>query len=378
MSLISRRLLLATATATLLPGAAAAPPAGSAPLRRTDGNEAGLHSRASRRGLFYGSAIESGALRGEPALMEHIRIECGMLVSEANFKWADLHPAPDKFSFERADMLTAYAARQAMRVRGHTLVWHEANPDWLEQALTPGTGEKLLTGHIGVVAGHFRRRLAHWDVVNEPLKPEDGKPFGLRDSLWLRALGPRYLDIAFHACAAADPDALRVVNEFGTDYAIDWQERKRQALLTLLADLKARNVPVQAVGLQAHLDAAEPALDQTVLNRFVADIAALGMAVIVTELDVRDDRLPADIATRDAAVAAHARAWLEAVLAHPAVLGVLTWGLSDKGSWLDQRFPRPDGLPQRPLPLDARMQRKPLWSALAAALDAAPARVARG
>jgi endo-1,4-beta-xylanase len=275
-------------------------------------------------------------------------------------------------------MLTAYAARHAMRVRGHTLVWHEANPDWLAQALTPETGEKLLTEHIHVVAGHFRRRLAHWDVVNEPLKPEDGKPFGLRDTPWLSALGPRYLDIAFHACAAADPDALRVMNEFGIDYAIDWQERKRQALLTLLADLKARNVPVQAVGLQAHLDAAEPALNQTVLNRFVSDIAALGMKVIVTELDVRDDRLPADIATRDAAVAAHARAWLDAVLVHPAVLGVLTWGLSDKRSWLNKNFPRPDGLPQRPLPLDTELRRKPLWSALAAALDTAPARPGRG
>jgi len=178
--------------------------------------------------------------------------------------------------------------------------------------------------------------------------------------------------------AAADPGALRVVNEFGIDYAIDWQERRRAALLTLLADLKARNVPVQAVGLQAHLDAAEPALDHTVLNRFVSDIAGLGMKVIVTELDVRDDRLPADIATRDAAVAAHARAWLEAVLVHPAVLGVLTWGLSDKRSWLNKKFPRPDGLPQRPLPLDAAMRRKPLWSALAAALDTAPARPGRG
>jgi endo-1,4-beta-xylanase len=337
-----------------------------------------LHSRAVRKGVFYGAAIASGALRGERALMKHVPVECGMLVSEANFKWAALRPAPDKFNFEAADLLMAYAVRHGMGVRGHNLLWHEANPDWLEKTLTPANGEKLLTEHIRVVAGHFRRKLAHWDVINEPLKPEDGKPFGLRDSLWLRALGPRYLDIALHACAEADPDALRVVNEFGTDYAIDWQERRRAALLTLLADLKARGVPVQAVGLQAHLDAAEAKLDQTVLQRFVRDIAGLGMKVIVTELDVRDDRLPADIATRDAAVAAHARAWLEAVLPHPAVLGLLTWGLSDKGSWLDEKFPRQDGLPQRPLPLDADLKRKPLWSALAAVLDRLPDDVTHG
>jgi endo-1,4-beta-xylanase len=369
MMTISRRMLLA-APAVLLPRVAAAP-ALPGPQQRLDA-ETGLHVRASRKGLFYGAAVQSSALRDEPALMAHVPLECGMLVSETSFKWAALRPAPGSFTFDAADALLAYAARHGISVRGHNLMWHEANPDWLEKTLTPRNAEKLLTDHVQVVAGHFRRRLVHWDVINEPLKPEDGQAFGLRDTLWLRALGPRYLDIALHACAAADPDALRVVNEFGIDYAIDWQERKRAALLTLLADLKARGVPVQAVGLQAHLDAAEPRLDQTVLHRFVSDIAGLGMRVIVTELDLRDDRLPADIGIRDVAVAAHARAWLDAVLAHPAVLGVVTWGLSDKWSWLDDRFPRADGLPQRPLPLDAEMKRKPLWSALAAVLDAVP------
>jgi endo-1,4-beta-xylanase len=126
--------------------------------------------------------------------------------------------------------------------------------------------------------------------------------------------------------------------------------------------------------LQAHLDAAETRLDQRVLSRFIADIAAMGLKVVVTELDIRDDRLPADIAVRDRAVADHARAWLDAVLPNPAVLGVLTWGLSDRRSWLNQKFPRKDGLKQRPLPLDADLRRTPLWYAIAAALDSVPPR----
>ena len=118
------------------------------------------------------------------------------------------------------------------------------------------------------------------------------------------------------------------------------------------------------------------ALDQKVLNRFVQDIADMGLGVVVTELDVRDDRLPADIASRDIAVAAHARAWLDAVLPCPAVTGVLTWGLSDRRSWLNDTFRRPDGLPQRPLPLDADLKRKKLWEAMGAAFDGAPRRTA--
>jgi endo-1,4-beta-xylanase len=365
-----RRMLAATTAATLALGASNAPAA----TRNAEAGEGGLQARAARRGLFFGSAIDSGLLENDAAYMAHVPSECGVLVGEASFKWADVHPAADSFTFERPDALMAYARHHGLKVRGHTLLWHEANPDWLEQTLTPANAEAILTEHINTVAGHFRGKLIHWDVANEVINPPDGKPLGLRDTLWLRALGPHYLDIAFHAAAAADPAALRVLNEYGMDYAVPQEEARRQAMLGLLADLKSRNVPIQGVGLQAHLDASQVALDQNVLSKFVGDIAAMGLKVIVTELDVRDQGLPADPQSRDEAVAAHAKAWLDPVLADGNVLGVLTWGLSDRRSWLNEKFPRPDKLPQRALPLDIDLRRKEMWAAIGAAFDAAPER----
>jgi endo-1,4-beta-xylanase len=305
--------------------------------------------------------------------LDRIDADCGMVVGEAQFKWADVHPEPEKFDFARAEALMAFAKARKLRVRGHVLAWHEGNPDWLEPALTPGSAERILRTHIQTVTKQFAGRLAHWDVVNEVIQPDDKQHLDLRATPWLRALGPAYLDIAFQEAAAGDPDALRVINEFGLDYPLSWQEHKRGAFLTLLADLKARKIPVQAVGLQAHLDAAER-IDQKILSKFVTDIAAMGYRIIVTELDVRDQRLPGGIDARDTAVAAHAKAWLDPVLACPAVMGVLTWGLSDRHSWLNEKFPRPDKLDQRALPLDAGLNRKKLWTAIAAALDAAPIR----
>jgi endo-1,4-beta-xylanase len=363
MSNLSRRTLFA---ATL--GAA------TSGIARAAEPDPGLHAHASRKGLFYGSAIGGETLLHDPELLARIAAECGIVVSEGAFKWASLHPEQDRLDFKHPDALMKWATEHKLPVRGHNLVWHEANPDWLEPALTAGGGEKLLTDHIKAVVGRYAGHVVQWDVINEPIDPDDKKPFNLRDTLWLRALGPAYLDIALHATEAADPKALRVINEYGTDYGIDWQERKRAALLELLADLVHRRVPVQAVGLQAHLDAGEISLDQNVLSRFVADIASLGLKIVVTEFDVRDQRLPADIPARDTAVAAHARAWLDAVLPNPAVMGVLSWGLSDRGTWLNDKFARPDGLPQRALPLDADLKRKKLWSSMAAAFDALPVR----
>lgn len=332
----------------------------------------GLHAHARRKGLFFGSAVSNITLTEDSAAMDQVRNECGILVSENAFKWSDLHPKDKSYDFTAADALMDFASHHGMAMRGHTLVWHESNPDWLTATLNRANAERILRDHIHTVAGRYAGRLVHWDVVNEPLQEDDHQPRALRDTLWLRTLGPAYLDIAFHAAAAADPKALLVLNENNTEYGLNWQLRKRGALLDLLADLVHRKVPVHAVGIQAHLDAAELAIDPTGLHRFIASIASLGLKVIITELDVRDQRLPANIPARDATVASHARAWLDAVLPHPAVLGLLTWGLSDRTTWLNDKFPRADGLPQRPLPLDLDLHRKKLWTAIAGALDATP------
>lgn len=358
-----RSVLAASASALALPALA-------------DVAQPALNARAKKKGLFYGSAIGDDTLTNDAAATARVNAECGIVVSEAAFKWGDIRPDPKTYDFSRADAMMAFAARNDLRARGHTLVWHEGNPDWLAPYLTSANAEKTLTDYIRTVVGRYKGRLVHWDVVNEVIDPDDKQPLNLRKTLWQRTLGSAYLDIAFHTAAAADPSALLVLNDFGTDYTLAWQDRKRVALLNLLADLLRRKVPVHAVGLQAHLDAGEVTLDQNVLAKFVADIASMGLKVIVTELDVRDQRLPANIAVRDDAVAAHARAWLDAVLGNQATLGVLSWGLSDRNSWLNDKFPRPDRLPQRPLPLDVSLNRKKLWSAIAASLDAAPVRVA--
>ena len=62
------------------------------------------------------------------------------------------------------------------------------------------------------------------------------------------------------------------------------------------------------------------------------------------------------------------------MLAEPAVRAVVTWGLADKYSWLNTESApwarRGDGKPERPLPLDADLRRKPIWGAIADAFAA--------
>jgi endo-1,4-beta-xylanase len=131
-----------------------------------------------------------------------------------------------------------------------------------------------------------------------------------------------------------------------------------------------RGTPVHAVGIQAHLDGAKGAQSMTTLSSFLADIASMGFKILITELDVKDPTLPSDINERDRMVAAVYEDFLTIALDQPSVISVITWGLSDKYTWLSDYAPRKDGMPVRPLPLDENMNRKSAWNAIARAFDA--------
>ncbi|HEY9637572.1 MAG TPA: endo-1,4-beta-xylanase, partial [Coleofasciculaceae cyanobacterium] len=77
---------------------------------------------------------------------------------------------------------------------------------------------------------------------------------------------------------------------------------------------------------------------------------------------------------RDRIVAKVYEDYLSVVLEEPAVIAVLTWGLSDRYTWHSQFNPRQDKAPVRPLPLDAQLTRKFAWNAIARAFDSAPKR----
>jgi endo-1,4-beta-xylanase len=335
----------------------------------TVNGDASLSSRAAAKGLIYGAATKSYLLADEQ-YSKALAAECGMLVPEAELKWNALRPTPDTYDFARADALLAYAESHNMLFRGHTLVWHEALPAWFQSTATPANAEQMLRSHISTVVGRYAGRIHSWDVVNEIIEPAYKGPDGLRTtSPWYQLLGERYIDIAFRAAAAADPNAILVYNEIWLDNDSPAADAKRTAVLNLIRKLKAAGTPIHALGIQAHLDEVMIGSNVEKLRAFIEQVTALGLKVMITEMDVRDRYLPADIATRDQVVANLYYNYLSAVLSNPSVIAVLTWGLSDRYTWNSTAYPRGDSLPVRPLPLDSGLNRKPAWNAIAKAFD---------
>ncbi len=235
---------------------------------------------------------------------------------------------------------------------------------------------------IHTLVGRYRGLVHSWDVVNEPIEPKDGRPDGLRKAVFLETLGPGYLDLAYHAAREADPGARLVVNEYDIELDTPAHEARRATLLALLERMRRSGTPVDAVGVEAHLTSVGgPPFSAARLRRFLADIAGLGLEIQITELDVTDEQAPADPATRDRLTADAYRRFLDAALDEPAVKMIVTWGLTDRYSWIVRRETnqsrwRRDGLPSRPLPFDADLRAKPAYDAIAQAIAHAPTRTA--
>jgi len=344
-------------------------------------SRAPLWQTAWENGIVYGTSAATWQLDDADysALVDH---EAAIVFTEDDLLWYKLKPTPDAaLDFTFGDQFIDLAERRGQLVFGAHLVWDEGfGEEWSEDDLW-GMDEEIardmIMDTIATVAGRYRGRVAGWIVVNEAIDAHEDD--GLRrDFPWYETIGPSYIGESFRAAHAADPDALLVLNEFGfeTDDEFDTAADKRAKALLVLDSLLAEDVPVHAFGVQAHLtaDGFAKKFDAAGYQTFLAAIAERGLTILITELDVLDDDLPADVAARDRAVAVAYRLYLDAALAEPAVAAVMTFGLSDRYTWLQEDYPREDGAPRRPLPFDEELRPKPAYDALAIALENAPVR----
>lgn len=324
-----------------------------------------LSSAAAQKGLLFGTALCTSDLRLQP-LVQTILRDCNIITPEYEMKWDAVSQNPGGPDYSAADELMAFSSANGLAFHGHTLWWHEAIP----AALRNTSGKRFIKAaldHLQTTVTRYAGRLHSWDVVNEPLEPAHDRKDGLRETPFVAAFGPDYIETAFRQASLLDPSAVLVLNEMGLEYASPAAERKRRRMLALLERELAKGTPIDCLGIQSHLTALEQPRDHPELRTFLREIRDLGLSVMITEMDVSDHLCPRDRKQRDSIVADTYRGYLDLVLDEAKVLAVSTWCLSDNRTWLNGFRPRPDGAPQRSLLLDRANRRKPAWHAVKAA-----------
>ncbi|TDD11698.1 glycosyl hydrolase family 10 [Nonomuraea deserti] len=341
----------------------------------------GLYQAALAKGIRYGSSAATWQVQPDPDYAALYARESGMLLTEDDLLWYRLKPTQDSpLDFSYGDQMVSFAAGNAQPVLAAHLVWDEGlgegwEPDALYNLSTQDARD-LLFGTIQQEVAHYAGQVRAWVVANEVTdgRRKDANGFWTVEP-WYQTIGPTYVEEAFNLAHQHDPNALLLINDFGFETGSDAAAR-RTSMLKAIDYLQGRNVPVHALGVQAHLNADGFArrFDAAAYRAFLSDVAARGLSIFITEMDVQDDGLKADIPSRDAAVADVYSRYLSVALQEPAVKVVLNFGLSDRYTWLQEDFPRQDGAARRPLPFDENLQPKPAYTAILQAFQNAPAR----
>ncbi|GAA4715046.1 endo-1,4-beta-xylanase [Phytohabitans rumicis] len=308
-----------------------------------------LGQHAAARGKYFGSATDNPELSDAP-YVSILGSEFNQITVGNTMKWQYTEPTQGQFSYGQADTIVNLARANNQSVRGHTLVWHSQYPGWVD-SVPASQLLGVMRNHISNVAGHFNGQVIHWDVVNEAFE-ENGTR---RQSVFQRNIGDSYIAEAFRAARAADPTAKLYYN----DYNIEGLGAKSDAVYNLVQSFKQQGVPIDGVGMQAHLIIGQvPSSVQQNIQRF----AALGVDVAITELDIRMN-LPRDT-TKDTQQANDYRTVVNACLAVTRCVGITVWDYTDKYSWIPSVFPGQGAA----LPYDENLNKKPAYTAIHDAL----------
>jgi len=314
-----------------------------------------LRASADERGFFIGSAVNMTPFRGETIYQDTLRREFNIMVAENAFKFDATQPARNTYNFTDTDALVDFTQANNMRMRGHTLVWHNQLPAWLTGgSFSRDEAIAILKDHISTLVGRYKGRVWAWDVVNEAIDDSTGM---LRNSFWLRSIGPDYINMAFEFARASDPDARLYYN----DYSIEGMSAKSNAVYNLVSGLKSQGEPIDGVGWQMHQIAGFRIQPQNQTN--AQRLADLGLDISITEMDVRlilpdtpDQLQQQALAYGDA---------INFCLTQSNCKALVMWGFTDKYSWIPGTFSgRGDALIY-----DTNYQPKPAYFALKNVLE---------
>ncbi|UII19581.1 endo-1,4-beta-xylanase [Fulvivirga ligni] len=231
--------------------------------------------------FYIGTALNTDQIMGrDTAAMQVVKHHFNAIVAENCMKSANIQPREGVFNFNFSDRFVAFGEAQNMFINGHTLIWHSQAPKWF---FTDQNGNDVsrdvliqrMKDHITTVVGRYKGRVHTWDVVNEAIL-DDGS---FRRSKFYEIIGEEFISLAFQFAHEADPQARLYYN----DYSMS-NPGKRAGVVALVKKLMAAGIPIDGVGMQAHIGLDHPSLLD--FEQSLQAFADLGVKVSITELDL--------------------------------------------------------------------------------------------
>jgi endo-1,4-beta-xylanase len=286
---------------------------------------ASLRAAAECTGRLIGAALSSQHINESgyaTAAKEFNYVTC-----ENEMKWDQLEPQKGQFSWNAADQIVNFATTNNMKIKGHTLVWYNQLPSWVQSLNSESAVRDAMVSHIKGVMQHYKGKIAVWDVVNEAVSIE-GTSY--RDCPFYKYLGKTYIDEAFKTAREVDA----TVKLYYNDYNDEGLNAKSDFVYDLLKGLKDRGVPIDGVGMQMHYGKPNDTFTIDNLKANIKRLVDLGLEVVFSEMDVHRCG-----GMTEAQQVTLYHDLVAACVGEPQCKAVTFWGLTDKYSWLNDYSP---------------------------------------
>jgi endo-1,4-beta-xylanase len=286
-----------------------------------------------------GVAVAPNSLEG--AQGELIEKHFNSLTAENVMKPGPIHPEENRYSWESADRIVDFAQKNGMKMRGHTLCWHNQTGAWMFKdsqgnQVVKEIALQRLKDHITQVVTRYKGKVYAWDVVNEAVVDDNDPAKVYRESPWYKICGEEYIARAFKYAHEADPGAVLFYNDYNTENPV-----KREKIYNMVKKMIAEGVPVHGVGLQGHWNTNSPSEEN--IRKSIDQFSSLGIKVQITELDVtiytsRTDTVGMGFTPEREKKQSDFYKMAFRVFREKktAITGVTFWNISDAGSWLDR------------------------------------------
>ena len=285
-----------------------------------------MRSVLDKKQFLFGVAVRPGDLLDSND-SELLKDNFNILVPENIMKLQYLRPTETFWNWSDPDRLVQFAEKNNIKLRGHTFVWHNQNPSFINNLTDKEKAIMVLQDTITQTLSRYKEKFYEYDVCNEVID-DNGQ---LRNSVWMKTIGKEYIDIAFKTARAADPTVKLILNDYNNEYA---GTTKGDAFYYLVKGLIERKIPIDGVGFQLHVMAEQP-INEQALRANIKRFKELGLSVSFTEVDVRI-KLPVSPEKE----AAQQRVYLDLlrIALEEKISCFVLWGYTDAYSWIPGTF----------------------------------------
>lgn len=279
-----------------------------------------------------------------------------------------------ELTLETIDGVLAIAKQHNIRMRAHTLMWHQQTPTWFfkknyddEEAVVDEATmnarleffvrtvmrytmqkEKELTGEVGSI-------VYAWDVLNEYIHRSNAP----EAATWVSVYGdmglkPTYVKAAFEYAydELKKENVQDKVTLFYNDYDTYFSVDDELALISYINEGEKAKI-CGGIGMQSHVDIKRPTLEE--YGNALKEFINAGLEVQITELDITinfdtddtDGRTPSykykNEKETDADQAAFTKDFIKQIvdiqknrdktISPKGITGITVWGISDQTSW---------------------------------------------